>query len=341
MSGFFNLLHSRFKLIVLTIGIFLMEILSFHLFSQDIVFSLYQSSPLYLNPANTGNFTGDWRIAGNYRNQFIATAEPFRTACAGFDGHIYIFKQKIGIGFYAMSDESGVGGLSFNNLYASLAYQFEISKNFFSLGFQAGYVFGSVNSWGIWDYSTGTFNGPNGETNFGDHVRYADMNLGLQWKRTIRKIEPEIGLTIAHLNQPKKSFFSGEEKEDSKMTLDVRSKINISDEFFITPAVLYQENAASTILMGMTLGYALQGNRSSVRQLSAGVYFKKGQSDEFNSYIFTLCTTIRRLDVGISYDMNSGKLSDSAGTMGAFEVSLIYRSISTVLNSYSIPCERY
>jgi type IX secretion system PorP/SprF family membrane protein len=341
MSGFFIAFRQIFKLIVISISIISLEIASCQLYSQEVHFSMFENAPLLINPANTGNFIGDWRIAGNYRNQFVATADPFRTALISFDSRVYILKQIIGIGLFVINDETGVGGLTYNKIYGSVAWQKEISDNFFSFGFQAGYVFGSINSWGIWDYTTGDFSSPNGETNFGESVRYADIHLGTHWKRSIGVFEPEAGLTFSHLNKPNISFFGGDEREVIKLTLNAKSKINISDKLFLTPSFLYQGKATSLALIGINIGYNLVGNGSSVKQLTGGVYIRNSASDQLSAFIFCLGTTIRRMDLGISYDMNAGELSNSTGSMGAFEISIIYRSISTVLNSYSIPCERY
>ncbi len=45
-------------------------ITSFFLKAQDPNFSQFFASPLTLNPALTGKFDGQLRIAGNYRNQW-------------------------------------------------------------------------------------------------------------------------------------------------------------------------------------------------------------------------------------------------------------------------------
>jgi type IX secretion system PorP/SprF family membrane protein len=341
MSGFFSASEWKLRLILFSISFACITLMSVPLFSQDVHFSLYQNAPLFLNPANTGNFIGDWRLSGNFRNQFVATADPFRTASVGFDSRFYVYKQKIGVGLYILNDETGIGGLTFNKVYASLAYGKKISENYISFGLQAGYVFGSVNGWGTWDYATGSFTAPNGEENFGENVKYADINLGLYWKRSVRIFEPEAGISFTHLNKPNKSFFNGEDKEDIKVTIDARSRINVSDELFFTPSILFIGKHNSLTMVGTNLGYNLNGNRSSVKQFTGGVYIRDGVTEKLNGVVFILGVAIRRLDVGISYDMNSGQLGQSAGSLGAFEVSFIYRSISTVLNSYSIPCERY
>ena len=48
-------------------------------FGQDIHFSQFYSSPLTLNPAYTGNYEGNWRVMSNYRTQWSAIAEPYKT----------------------------------------------------------------------------------------------------------------------------------------------------------------------------------------------------------------------------------------------------------------------
>ncbi|NJK86635.1 MAG: type IX secretion system membrane protein PorP/SprF [Bacteroidales bacterium] len=51
--------------------------------------------------------------------------------------------------------------------------------------------------------------------------------------------------------------------------------------------------------------------------------------------------TINRIDILLGYDFNISGLKTALGNKGAFEISFVYRSISTVLNTYSIPCERF
>ncbi len=341
MRSFFNPFQEMTKLIIIVISLFGLEFFSTSLFSQEIHYSLYEYNPLFLNPANTGNFNGDWRLSGNFRNQIISSAEPYRTTSIGFDSRIHIFKQRIGVGIYALNDESGVGGLSFNKFFASLAYQYEINKNYFSVGIQAGYVFGSVNSWGIWNYTDGDFSSPSGEGDFGERSSYADVNLGMHWKRNFKMLEPEIGLGFSHLNKPNISFTEGNYKEDIKLTLNTRIKVNISDKLFVYPSFLYVGKGMTLTMVGTNIGYNIPGNKSSVKQFLVGAYLRNGLTEDLNTLVFSLGATIRRLDIGLSYDMNAGQFGESVGNTGAFEISFIYKSISTVLNSYSIPCERY
>jgi len=48
--------------------------------AQDPNFSQFFVSPLTLNPALTGKFDGNFRIAGNYRDQWPAISKAFVTS---------------------------------------------------------------------------------------------------------------------------------------------------------------------------------------------------------------------------------------------------------------------
>ena len=48
--------------------------------AQDLHFSQYFNAPILVNPANTGfNPDNDYRIGGNYRNQWSAVGSPYKT----------------------------------------------------------------------------------------------------------------------------------------------------------------------------------------------------------------------------------------------------------------------
>jgi type IX secretion system PorP/SprF family membrane protein len=313
------------------------------LHAQEAQFTMFNNNPLLLNPANTGSFSGDWRVAGNFRNQWAATTSPFRTASVSADAKLYILNQKIGAGLFFLNDESGIGGLTFNKLYASLAYEYRYKENYLTIGLQAGYVFGSINSWTNWNPVTGSFDAPSGEINFSDKISYFDLNAGIRWKRNIGIFEPNAGLAFYHLNRPNKSFFEGDEKEEIQFVFHVDVKTKLNDEFYLLPAILVKgKGSSSQTIAGTNIGYNFLGSRTSVKQIFAGVYVKNGILKELDAISVLAGTTVRRIDIALSYDFSMSNLSKSAGKMmGAFEISFIYNSISTVLNSYSIPCERY
>jgi type IX secretion system PorP/SprF family membrane protein len=312
--------------------------------AQENHFTQFDYSPLVTNPANTGNFTGDWRIAINYRNQWQGINTPFQTAAISFDKQMYIFNQKFGAGLYLLSDESGENGLNFYKVYGSLGYNNIFNDNLIGIGLQAGYVSGKVNTWEVYNPLTGMYDLPNGEPLSDYRSNYLDFNLGLIYKRSINILEPEIGLSLFHLNNPNTSFYEGSSdggKESVGLMAYTMIKAKLGDSFYLTPKfMLAQRQSYEATIAGLEAGYQVVGSRTLVKRIFGGAYINNGIINELDAYSFQFGATINRIDIALNYNLTTSNLSNY-GSMGAFEVSLIYKSISTVLNSYSIPCERY
>ena len=310
--------------------------------AQDLQFSLPQMNPLFINAANTGNFKGNWRISANFRNQQVVTAEPFRTASASVDGKLNIVGRSVGAGLFIVNDESGIGGLNYNKVYASLGYRFDLNNNYISIGVQPGYVFAAVNDWNTWDNTSGSFSAPSGEENFNESANYLDINLGILWSRSIGIADARLGVNFFHINKPAVSFLEGDDREDLMSLVNAGVKINLTDRLYLEPSfLLMARSGVSLTSLGSMIGYKMPGNKTSLKNVFGGFYIQNGLLDELNTLALTAGVTINRIDLGIAYDMNIGNYSVAAGSMGAFEIAVIYRNITTVLNSYSIPCERY
>src|ERR1041385_6461227 len=102
---------------ILFSGLFMLALVKISV-AQDPNFSQFFVSPLTLNPALTGKFNGDFRIAGNYRDQWPAISKAFVTSTASFDAPI--LRNRIseldtwGVGVMAMTDKTANGILSTN-----------------------------------------------------------------------------------------------------------------------------------------------------------------------------------------------------------------------------------
>src|ERR687890_2099287 len=83
--------------------------------AQDPHFSQFFASPLTLNPALTGKFDGELRVAGNYRNQWPTINRAFTTTTVSVD--FPIMRNHIsstdtwGLGLMGYSDQSANSAL--------------------------------------------------------------------------------------------------------------------------------------------------------------------------------------------------------------------------------------
>lgn len=60
-------------------------------FGQDAHWSQFNDNQLFQSPAHTGQFDGDFRLIGNYREQWRSVTIPYRTCSISLD-----FKYKNG-----------------------------------------------------------------------------------------------------------------------------------------------------------------------------------------------------------------------------------------------------
>src|SRR3954453_9378817 len=101
-------------------------LMGMHCLAQDPHFSQFFASPLTLNPALTGKFDGNLRIAGNYRNQWPTINRAFTTSTVSVD--FPIMRNHIaatdtwGVGVMGYSDQSANSALKFNYLSFSTAF---------------------------------------------------------------------------------------------------------------------------------------------------------------------------------------------------------------------------
>lgn len=337
---FFRCLFSVHLLVIFSLPVVL---------AQDIHFSMFNACPLYLNPAQTGNFSGDWRAGANYRNQWSALAIPFNTAAFSFDKKFYLLHQDFSAGIMFINDQSGSVALSVNKLYGSLGFRKVINHNIFHAGVQVGYVFKSLDLDKVtlpnqYNPLTGTFDGqlPGNEINMGERTSNLDFNAGLLWTKKIRSLEPELGFSFSHLNNPRESFYDDEQRLPVRSTVHARMKASLGDAVYLQPAILYMNHKGSNeTIAGFNAGFNVFGKKSTVKELMAGVYLRNGFISDADALAILAGASIGRIDLAICYDITVSGLKAATNHNGAFEISLQYRSISTVLNSYSIPCERF
>src|ERR1700733_1793510 len=83
-------------------------------FAQDHMYSQFFNSPLYLNPALTGQFQGDLRMNLIYRNQWTAVPGTLSYTSASIDLNIPQFGG--GIGLLVTHSSEGTAYLNKTNI---------------------------------------------------------------------------------------------------------------------------------------------------------------------------------------------------------------------------------
>lgn len=295
--------------------------------AQDFQLSQYDAPPMFLNPAMTGMFDGQYRVHAHYRTQWAAVAnKPFTTAGISLDMPV----KKFGLGLQILNYRAGAGSYNVSSALLSIGYDvvFDNAYNHhLALGAQGGILQKSI------DVSKLTFgnqyigaNGgsfdaalASGETFSNSSYLLSDFNAGLlyYYAKEGCRLNPFIGFSTFHLTQPTETFLGGSAKLPLRSYFHGGIKINVNEKIQFLPKFIYmkQENAEA-LTASLLLHYFLKDADTylifgpTYRQNDAAIIeagIKKGK------YI-----------ARVSYDFNTSQLKSVSGSRGGFEISLTY-----------------
>ena len=255
------------------------------LLGQDIHFSQFNRSYLNLNPALTGNFDGDYRFNGNFKNQWSSVSEPFQTFSFSAEAKSPILNlPQLHLGFVLFNDEAGLGGLKTTQFALSGAYSFKLNSDsslFASAGIQLGFQARSIN-FNLFSFdqqSNGSkfdSNLPNGE-NF-DQNSYLNLMLNtgfligyeLERRRTITA-----GISIFNLSTPNQSFQGSNIPLDIRVSSVLSADYMLNDEIDLIPSILFSNQGTyQEIVLGSELRYRLNGTGFRQRNLYGGIFYR-------------------------------------------------------------------
>jgi len=319
--------------------IILTNLLLLSLEAQDPNFSQFFVSPLTLNPALTGKFNGDFRVAGNYRDQWPAISKAFITSTASFD--LPILRSKIsdldtwGVGILAMTDKTANGILSTNLISLSTAYHKGLDEDGLhqlGVGFQVTYNTKRLDGTKLnFEDELDQFGGwtiPSGEP-INDQslsLDYFDVSTGLLYNGSTDGYNNfYFGASAYHLNKPKASF-TGEifYTLNPRYTFHAGGAIPLADKSrTIYLSALYSSQAgANNIVVGGAAGFNLNNDEENPSNFYAGMWTRfNNVNDAVIPYIGLEFNGFR---IGASYDVNISSLKTASQSRGGLEISLIF-----------------
>jgi type IX secretion system PorP/SprF family membrane protein len=327
--------------------------------AQDVHFTQYYTSPLTLNPANTGLTKCDYRAAANYRTQWgVVNGKPYTTATVSAD--MGILKNKLGgdvlgVGILGLYDRSGTGALSNVTLGLSTAYHHSFGDpsdkpNVLSLGVQ-GYLvqksidFSALNFEDEYDPITGTPIKATKENLNNRDLSYADFNAGAMWTGYANTRSTYfLGASYYHMARPEESFLlvNDQPKINSRISLSAGGNIQMNDNFMLmTSAMLQKQGPASEFLLGAASGFILNPTHDEFTNntvLYLGAWYRL--QDAIAPY-FGMEWGKNRF--GLSYDVNVSSFQPATKGQGALELSYVFNGCinKTETRKYNFACPRF
>ncbi|MFZ6052832.1 PorP/SprF family type IX secretion system membrane protein [Halocola ammonii] len=193
------------------IALIVLVLAAFSLRAQDGAISPYWFTPVFVNPAETGNFDGTIRASAVYQNQWLAGEETFTTS--GGSVEISLGKEKndngyLSLGGAVIQDKAGTTQMGYFTGLASSAYHLKLNrKNSLSAGLQLGWTQRNMKTSDLrWDAQwNGIGYDPTLPTqeNFSAEMRsFFDGAFGLNWQRiSSRDFSYSLGYAAHHIMQ--------------------------------------------------------------------------------------------------------------------------------------------
>ena len=317
-------------------------------FAQGIHFSLIEFAPQSVNPGLIGGFSGSYRGAALYRDQWnVSDDKGYNTLEIGIDAPIIRGFRKqdwIGAGISVDIDTRGTLGLRDRYSRVGASYHFSLDKkqtSILTLGIQMIGLNRSINvnkfrsEMGNNIYTTPytiefqAANDPIVQQMLSsadpESMRVSatvnDWAGGLVYTRKGKNTGFKMGLSTTSILKPRIQIAkSGNPPILPLKMIGFASFYNqINKEMSIEPLAFFQStDFGNELMINAKVGYQLKPN--STDKVKAGLGYRTGTS----SAIFFAGANIKGIDIGLSYDLPFNGYADATGVQNAFEIGVSY-----------------
>lgn len=315
---------------LLTIGLIIAG--STQVQAQGIHFSQYYNAPALLNPANTALMSEhDYRVGAIYRDQWSAIPVPYQTMSAYADFTAVRDPETsnwLGVGAAFYNDKTGNGELAMTKVEAFLAYHLQLGQfSMISVGASAAYVQRTVNFDKLtydlqWDGFTFNNTLPSGEKGGLQKTNFGDVSAGINYAFFPNEnVYIKVGVGVAHLNQPKETFYGMINKVGIRPTGNVDALFKVGETFIVNPSVYYtRQKNASEIMYGSLFMIYLTGEKQSTTNLILGGFHRWNEA-----VVGALGIQYGGLRFMGSYDFTISQLTVANKSRGAAEFGLVFQ----------------
>lgn len=310
--------------LLLVLGLLLSSIVH----SQDLHFTNYHYSPLYLSPAKTGAYAGTFRFGANVRDQFSSfIVEPYQTLMAYADMPIAFGSKSnhwVGAGINVFADKAGDLNFQNNGAHLSLAYHYAIDpkyKTILTIGLQFGMIQRNINGdkYNSMEILSGNLGDPDRNLLDNFNPTISDLNLGIGFKKwTSKKAYVDLGVSAYHILQSKYSFNSSSTQNPVSLRINAYAGCHVqhNKRLAFKPLIIYSRMIRFQNISGqLNLEYNL--NKKSGTLLKGGLGYRSGDAIQFLAGII-----YKGWDLGIAYDLTVSTAAEFTNSYGGLEFGL-------------------
>jgi type IX secretion system PorP/SprF family membrane protein len=316
-------------------------------YAQDPHFSQFFASPLTINPANTGNFSGSLRAALNSRTQLPEFNNAYATKTLSLDAPIlkkYIKEDdKLSVGLLILSDQSGNKLLNDNNIAASVSFSKALDENAnhsIALGFQVNYSmyrFDPLKANFEDQLTAGGFTGTSSELILGNNFtkNTTDINAGILYTGSTSDNNIfYVGASYYHFAKPTVGFITPTYFTNSRANVHGGAYFSLSSAASLHTSFQYQQQGnTNELIVGGALSYYL--GKDNGLELYAGLWSRIKES--IIPYVGLEWNHIR---AGFTYDIGAANTLASSRFYQSSEFSLIY-ILENKSKAFKMKCPKF
>ncbi len=299
----------------------------FQLNAQDIHFTQFHASPLFLNPALAGA-NSDSRLSFIYRNQWWNIPGTYNSFLASYDQYFIDYRSAIGV--VVASDNAG--SMNFGNRFIGLdyAYDYKFSREWtISSGLKAVYGYRSL-SFDKLIFGDQLLRGASSTLQpvLPERSSYFDLSFGT----VFYSLYHFAGFSIDHINQPNISFLHQEAK------LPIKLSIHAAKTFFIFDNPGFGKKSEKPVILAL-FQYKMQKKFDQAdigliyklplyfvgfyyRGIPYLKYYKKGYPNN-DAICLMGGVSYKNIELSYSYDLTISWQTYRTG--GSHEFALIYQ----------------
>ncbi len=297
---------------------------------QSYHFSQFYSTPLLNNPAFTGFTEGPYRLAANFRSQWVQGDNPYITNSLSADFNAFKNRisegSKAGLGLVFTNDQSLGGALQVSSIGVSAAYNLPLDidgAHVVGLGLQGTYhqrrmdltKLSFENQFGSNGYDAGL---PIGEYINNAPKNYLDMNVGIKYNYT-QQYKTFFGSIAAYnVLQHKDNILPEEFRMPIRYSFLGGGHIEVGYDGTVYFSInhLYQGGANETTI-GAAYGILIGTEKK--QEIDFGLWHRV--NDAIIPYIGY---QVNNIQAGLSYDYTISKLKTTSIIRNGFELSFIF-----------------
>jgi len=296
--------------------------------AQDIHWSQFNDNPIFQNPGNAGQFNGDVRFVGNYRDQWRSVTVPFQTLNLSVDTKPYN-RRDIGFGLMVFHDVVGDGNFRTIEVQGNFSKIFKLTSDSMHTirpGINIGMNHRQLNFDNF--YFDNQFNGvqffpslPTGEILNSDRRTNFSVGAGSIYQYYINeRFNFTGGIGFYNLNRPDHGFYGQTIQRDIRINFFGKGIYKLDVDWDLVPGIqLAVQGKYREFIIGSSAKYTLINRMGEYRAVYGGLFMRNRDAAylslgmDYQSWFF-----------GVSYDINFSKLVPASRARGGFEIAVRY-----------------